>query len=129
MTSIYTITRKEGEDTVVVAMAFKDDPCTRLVADGRCYDCYNPHGPYKVKDEIWHMAWPEYRVICKKLQSLFPMKIKPRLCLSCFCLRLGRDLMLDDLTADTINDTIVMGYAMGRSFESTHGNRTNSNFE
>jgi hypothetical protein len=117
MTDTCTIVRKEHGVSTVVAMSLKDDPSMKLVALGRCYDCYNLHAPYMVKDAVWLQAWPEYTAVRSKLQSLFPAKVHLNLCLNCLVLRLGRDLTLEDLTNKPVNDSIVLGYTMGRAFE------------
>jgi hypothetical protein len=83
------------------------------VALGRCYDCYNLHGMYMVKDHVWEAAWPDHKAVRQKLQALFPARVHLDLCLNCLILRLGRDITLDDLTEKPVNDLIVLGYAMG----------------
>lgn len=116
-----TVTRRENGISTVVAMTLRSDPSLKLVALGRCYDCYNLHGMYMVKDHVWEAAWPDHRVVRRKLQALFPARVHLDLCLNCLILRLGRDLTLDDLTDKPINDLIVIGYALGRAHGDSNG--------
>lgn len=115
MTDLYTVVRKENGAAVAVAMTVKGDPGLKLVALGRCYDCYSPHGIYMVKDHVWETAWPDHRDLRKKLQGMFPTRVYLELCVNCLVLRLGRPLTLDDLEEKPINDCFFVGYAMGRA--------------
>lgn len=115
MTDLYTVVRKENGAPVVVAMTVKGDPELKFVTLGRCYDCYNMHGMYMVKDHVWEAAWPNHRDLRKKLQTLFPTRAYLELCIDCLVLRLGRPLALDDLEEKPINDCFFVGYAMGRA--------------
>ena len=125
MTDTCTIVRREHNTSTVVAMTVKDDPSLKLVALGRCYDCYSLHGSYMVKPEVWHRAWPESAALRVRLQALFPARVHLDLCLNCLVLRLGRDLTLNDFTDAPINDVIVLAYTMGRSFERDYVRNSN----
>ena len=84
-----------------------------------CWDCKQRTDPYMVQDDVWLEAWPDYMVWREHLTSLLRTKDKPNnplrlvLCFDCLERRLGRKLVIYDLTSAPINRLLKKGAEMG----------------
>lgn len=81
-----------------------------------CYDCMRvTHDWYMVNDDVWRLAFPEYRQVRLSFASL-PKDERPHiyLCFKDLERRLGRPLVPEDFRLELgVNTGIVQGVKMG----------------
>lgn len=86
-----------------------------------CIDCGEPDPCYKLRDDVWFEAFPDYHEVRKaraaKAQKGAPGRFDrfTGLCFDCLSKRLGRPLVIEDFSNSIINDGIRFGYSMGQS--------------
>lgn len=90
-----------------------------------CLDCGDYDNCYRVHDEVWKLAVPDYEALKgarrasakeKGLEGPYARAASfVGLCFVCLAKRLGREVTIDDFTRHPINESLRFGFALGRA--------------